>query len=88
MRFNRRFLGAGVASTLVVVAVQKLRLLRSADFGKWELSDQASGELEKQEQARQRALIKPKPPINHTHKKPSPKKGKYPPKARAPYIIH
>jgi hypothetical protein len=51
MRLNRCFLGAGLASALVAVAVQKLWLLRTSNLGERKAGDETSRDMERKEYA-------------------------------------
>ena len=48
MRFDRRLLGSGIASALVALAVQKLRISRRVNLGKWQHGGEASRRVEKE----------------------------------------
>jgi len=52
MRLNRRLLGAGDASALVALAVQKLRILRISDLRGWKTSNFAPRKMERKGQTR------------------------------------
>ena len=49
MRFDRRLLGSGIASALVALAVQKLRISRRVNLGKWKYGGEASRRVEKED---------------------------------------